>query len=548
MKTTKLLTFFILLLSTSVSLYAQNWLWAKSGDYTKTAGASMVIVNTNENIYCLGGFDSCVTFDVNTITGWNDPQGGNGFIAEYSSAGNFIRLGRISKNTLQSGFSTVNLNHDYEGNIYVNGDMDGGNTFDTIHTGSNYDGYIAAFDSNLHGLNVKKAASVIYSTAFDNEKNTYLAGTIDRTIDHIDTFSLYNDNSDPFFHPKMFLAKLDSAQKCVWVKQNYGATSSVQSISLSNGNLYMIGYADSCIQFDTAHICAIGGNDVGFLVDLNMNGNIKWAHPYLSTTTYFHSISTDQIGNCYVAGGYNDSITLGSYTIYKTPGSKSNSFIAKYDSTGQIIWATAIRSDSLIYIADQSSDETGNTYIFGNFKKDAIFGNDTIDAQSNNDMFIARYASNGSLLGYKIISNVIGKSITQDADGNAIVTGILSTGTTYFDSIPLTCTGQSNFFLAKLEAITGGANSVRMMRLDDRLVIYANPNTGSFTIEVPQGIVRGNRAQLGIYNSTGGVVKDEPVDISNNRLSIDIGSVQKGIYSVTLSSGQKRYTGRVVVE
>jgi hypothetical protein len=65
---------------------------------------------------------------------------------------------------------------------------------------------------------------------------------------------------------------------------------------------------------------------------------------------------------------------------------------------------------------------------------------------------------------------------------------------------------------------------------------------------VPEGLVQSNTAQLGIYNNTGGTVKQEQVDISNNKVGVDIGTVQKGIYTVILSSGHKKFTGRVVVE
>ncbi len=533
---------------TTTTLIAQNWLWAKDGGNTIWAGTTHVTVNANSNIYCLGGFVDSVTFDNTTYHGWADMQGGNGFIAQYNPSGNFVNVGRISKGNMQSGFSTGSLNHDAEGNIYVTGDMSGSNSFDTIFTGANYNGYLAKFDSNLNGKSVKLAADIVYASAFDSEKNTYLAGAIDKIVSHIDTFTLYNSSANPAFHPKMFLAKFDSDGKCLWVKQSYGATCSIASLSLSQGNLYLMGSADSCLQFDTTHICGNNGSGTDFIINADLDGNVKWVlTPGNAGGTYVHSLTSDANGNCYVTGGFNQSIILGNDTLQKIPGSKSNAFLVKYDSTGSALWAKQLNSDSIIYGTSQSSDGVGATYIFGKFIRSAIFENDTIESLLNNNMFIARYGPNGDYLGHKIISNVLGTSIAQDADGNAIVTGNLSTGTTYFDSIPLTCTGQSNFFLAKLEAITGASNSVRMMRLDDRLVIYANPNTGSFTIEVPQGIVRGNRAQLGIYNSTGGMVKDEMVDISNNRLSIDIGSVQKGIYSVTLSSGQKRYTGRVII-
>ncbi|MCX6198074.1 MAG: hypothetical protein NTY88_02475, partial [Bacteroidetes bacterium] len=520
----------IILFLFHTTLFAQSWLWAKDGGNSPNAYSGSLTVNTNNDIYMNGAFVDSIVFDTATYYGWHNDD--NAFIAEYTTNGVFVKTARISNDNLQSGFGMGALNHDNVGNIFLPGQMNGSNTFDTIHTSSNYDGYVAKFNSALHGLNVKKASSLVYSIAFDNEKNTYIVGDITDAITHIDTFTLYNSNPQPLFHSKTFLAKLDSTGKCLKVKQSWNGIGGIASIKLYRNSLYMYGVVDSCFLFDTATICNTSPNSSGFLTKTDTGGNVLWVRNYMpARSAFFTGLSVDNTGNSYLSGWLDSTVTIGGYTLQKTAGSNRNTFLVKYDSTGAVIWAKQIPCTGDMLALGISTNEYGSTYLTGNFSGTAIFGSDTVTA-SGSDMYVTRFDNAGNCLGFKSEAGAISKSIAQDSLGNAIVTGNINNGTTYFDSIPLSASGSSNFFLAKLEAITGEINNLRVLQEDNRLKIYANPNMGNFTIEVPQGIVSSNRAQLGIYNNAGGVVKEEAVDISNNKLSVDIGTVQKGMYTV----------------
>ncbi|MCX6199920.1 MAG: T9SS type A sorting domain-containing protein [Bacteroidetes bacterium] len=544
MKTIKYHISIITILLTFNLTHAQNWLWAKDGGSVTNSNASGVIFNTNGNIYFRGGYAGTLALDSISLISYPN---GNTFVISSTTNGVFLKGTNIAAQNGQSGFSMQSLTNDKTDNVYLTGSINGTNIFDTINTVSYYDGYSTKFNSNLNALSVKYASSVVYSAAFDNEKNAYLVGTIDLAVKHIDTFTLYNSHVNPIFNHKTFLTKLDSTGKCLWVKQSWDGIGGIASVKLYRNSLYMYGVVDSCFLFDTATICNTRPNGSGFLTKTDTGGNVLWVRNYIpAKSAFFTGISLDNTGNCYLSGWLDSTVTIGGYTLQKTAGSNRNTFLVKYDSTGLVAWAKRISCTGDMLALGINTDEDGKTYITGNFSGTAIFGSDTVTA-SNSDMYVTRFDNAGNCLGYKTVVGATSKSIAQDDEGNAIVTGNISNGTTYFDSIPTTATGISNFFLAKLQVIDGVTYSVRMLPDDNRLKIYANPNTGTFTIEVPQGIVSSNRAQLGIYNSAGGVVKEEAVDISNNKLSIDIGTVQKGMYTVTLSSGGKKYSGRVVI-
>ena len=400
----------------------------------------------------------------------------------------------------------------------------------------------------MHGLSVKAASSTVYSAAFDVEKNTYLAGNITDALSNIDTFALYNNSPSPIFKPKTFLAKLDSTGKCLFLKQSWNGSGGISSVKLYRNSLYLYGVVDSCFRFDTATICNTSPNGSGFLAKTDIDGNILWVRNYFPVrSAFFTGISLDNKGNCYLSGWSDSTVTISGYTLQKTAGSNRNTFLVKYDSTGVVIWAKQISCTGDMLALGINTDEDGKTYITGNFSGTAIFGNDTFTATNNGGMYVTRFDNAGNCLGAKTVAGANSKSIAQDATGNAIVTGDINTGTVYFDAIPLNASGSSNFFLAKLSAITGPTSTNRLLE-DNRLTIYPNPNNQNFTIVVPEALVHGSTAHLSILDNSGRVIKEEDTDISGNRVNTDIGTVQKGMYTVILSHGHKKFTGRVVVE
>lgn len=546
MKTIKHTMTILLVTIMVTNLNAQNWLWARDGGNTVEASSSLLTVSPTGTIYLFGGFAGTFAIDaVNMSTGLS-----SGYILSATSNGVFLDGAKITPATggspgTEGNFSAQSLNNDNSGSIYLTGQANNSVAFDTIHTNSFYNGYIARFDSALHGLTVKKASSLVYSTAFDKQKNTYVVGDITRSIEHIDTFTLYNSNPQPLFHPKMFLAKLDSTRKCLWVKQSWVGDSQISKVCVKNDNVYFSGYVDSCVIFDTVNHCGLNS----FIMRTDIVGNVKW----FSTCTYtkhawFTTIDVDASSNCYVIGGFDSTMYLQNYTLTQAPNSLYNGFIAKYDSVGVIHWIKQFSSDSLFHFDKMHTDTLGNTYALGYFSGTGVFLNDTMVAQTSKDMFITRISNAGAYMGVKILPHhVEAKDITEDAYGNAIVTGNISNGTTYFDNISLTSTGSSNFFLAKLSAITGPNNTNRLLE-DNRLTIYPNPNNQNFTIVVPEALVHGSTAHLSIFDNSGRVIKEEDTDISGNRVNTNIGTVQKGMYTVILSHGHKKFTGRVVVE
>ena len=519
--------------------FGQNWQWARSAGSDVGDGGYDVLVSTNGNIYAIGGFNHSITFDSTYHA-----TDGACFVVEFNQEGFPLESALMFSADINSGFYISRIFCNNDGEIFIPGDINGENYLDTIHSFSYYNGSLFKLNESLHGKWVKKISDLVYATAFDKDNNIYVGGEIGFPTSHIDTFTLFN-SSNSVVHPKMFLAKLDTASTCKWVKQGWGGDCSIRSCSVNNNNLYVLGWADSIVHFDTTTI--IGLTD--FVANFDTNGNIRWHTVYTRAKSgwFGYQVQTDMHSNCFVTAGYDSTMFVDGNTLQKFTGSNINAALLKYDSTGTLLWASQLLSDSLIYCKTIHTDNAGNTYVAGYFSGSAIFGADTVYAQTNSDAFITRFNANGVCLGYKTIQNVTLMGITQDSAANAIVTGNIHAGTTNFDNITLTSNGQADFFLAKLDAITG-TNSSRILIEDNRLIIYPNPNKHTFTIQLPEALAHYANAFLQVYDNSGQKINEQNVELVGEKLNVDIGTIDKGIYSVLLTSGHKKFTGRVVIE
>ena len=178
-------------------------------------------------------------------------------------------------------------------------------------------------------------------------------------------------------------------------------------------------------------------------------------------------VSTDANGNIYVAGLFNShSITFGTNTlIYSDSTAIINSyrdiFIVKYDSNGQVIWATSAGEACYTVVSGIATDASGNVYVTGGFQSPTItFGTTTLFNVDNSryhlDIFIVKYAPDGTALWarsagstYHDRSNII----TTDNSGNLYITGSFAGPTITLGSTTLTYTysggSDDDFLLAK---------------------------------------------------------------------------------------------------
>ncbi|RFS17015.1 SBBP repeat-containing protein [Emticicia sp. C21] len=225
----------------------------------------------------------------------------------------------------------------------------------------------------------------------------------------------------------------------------------------NSGNIYITGFYNQTATFGSITKTAVGSNDI-FIVKYNKSGVVQWVRSAGGTSIdYARSIAVDAGGNVYITGTYNGQATFESTTITASGGSNSDIFIAKYNTNGVFQWvrsAGGAEEDTGFGIA---LDANSNVYVTGRYRGTAIFGVLATTAAGEADIFVAKYASNGSF--YWVVSaggayEDIGYSIAADAAGTVSVTGYYIVSAT-FETTTKTSAGGGDIFVARYN--TNGA-------------------------------------------------------------------------------------------
>lgn len=164
------------------------------------------------------------------------------------------------------------------------------------------------------------------------------------------------------------------------------------------------------------------------------------------------AVALDALGNCYVTGLFFGVNSLGSTNLVSS--GLDDVFVAKYDTNGNLLWARKAGgpgSDEGWAIA---VDPAGNAFVTGLFQETANFGNTNLSAQGESDLFVAKYDSTGGLVWARRAGGNDfdeGHGVALDAAGNAYLTGYFN-GTATFGSQSLTSFSVSNaVFVAKCD-------------------------------------------------------------------------------------------------
>jgi hypothetical protein len=255
----------------------------------------------------------------------------------------------------------------------------------------------------------------------------------------------------------IFLSKYDAAGNLLWIRTGGGVNGDYATTLATDGgnNLFIAGEIEGYgvpVYFDgsTDSLVLIGDNDV-FLACYDLNGNFKWA----TSAGGFQSdkalgVTTDAFGNCYICGYFTDTIHFGNSNFLYGQGQR-DLFIAKYDSSGNFIWARGAGSIGRDEAKSIACDASGNIYLTGLFSNQVDFGGLTVNSPNGYyDMFLAKYDLNGNLLWLRTGSSAfdeVGWSLAVDGNNRVYVGGEFN-AYAVFDSQALVTNGMSDCFIA----------------------------------------------------------------------------------------------------
>ncbi|HEX2618176.1 MAG TPA: hypothetical protein VHL57_11580, partial [Flavobacteriales bacterium] len=160
----------------------------------------------------------------------------------------------------------------------------------------------------------------------------------------------------------------------------------------------------------------------------------QWSVSATSTVSVpdIHGMATDADGNSYITGQFYGTATFGQLPPLTSAG-ESDVFVAKYDNSGQAVWAVRAGGTDVDLALGLDEDGQGHVYITGYFQSPtAAFGSNSLTLSGTMDIFCARLdGSNGNFdwshrygdNNNSLEPNEQGNAIACDADGNVYVTG-----------------------------------------------------------------------------------------------------------------------------
>jgi hypothetical protein len=525
-------------------IYSQSFQWAKGFGGNLSENSLSVYNNYNGNIYLTGNFSSSPayfdTFLLNA-SGLCDI-----YIAKTDPNGNILWIRRAGSNASEVEAGIV-IQKCGNNNIIVGGQFYNNASFDTININSfgSCDGFIAKYNDTGRCLWVKKMGGnnddALYTACASSNIDILICGNFSSSIAYFDTINLIGGS---LYKPKIFFAKYDTNGNCLWAKQSTGGNAWPMKIVSNNSKTFMTGYFTDSLTIGGNTLIENGNGDI-FISAFDINGNFKWLiKAGGSGSNIANSICVDDSDNCYITGLFNDTATFGTQSII-TNSTMGDMFIAKYDSSGNFKWVKQLITNHASEGKNIVSDGSNGFYTTGFFKGTAYFDSNPLTSFSTKDMFIAHYDNNGNCIGVRHAENSTGYGLCLDSNGSCIVTGTF-TNSTYFDGNYIYSNGSTDIFLTKIDAITGVNQANK--KADDKLIIYANPNTGKCNIIVPDDFLNETNLVLCIYDNTGKLIQKQNLVMEDDKISLSLEAEAKGIYTATLSNGKKVCTGRIVFE
>ncbi len=398
--------------------------------------ANSITVDNNGNVFFTGQANS---FNNNIATSGTFQNflstGSSAFIAKLNQNGQRLwgtYVSNSSGNTVgYTNISDAIVNSKNE--LYIVGDtfntnptaaiLTTANSFKQYESGFNSEGLMMKFDANgqriwgtFYG---GERNEQIHTISLDSDENIIIAGeTYSKT--GISTPNAYQQNILYDFYGCGFIAKFTAAGARTYGtyfpgKINYSAVD-------NNGNLIFAGQYREVDTY-TPNITTAGThqnqihNMDGFILKLNSSGEQRlWCTYYGGDASFSISVSDylDQIkglgvdakNNIYITGltnSINLIATPGAFKLNQAVGSV-DSFVAKFNSTGQIQWGTYFGSDISIQTNDRCSSgfvsPNGDIYITGNTRSDKDIS--TLNSYQNktngsDEGFIAKFNTNGGI-------------------------------------------------------------------------------------------------------------------------------------------------------
>jgi hypothetical protein len=361
-------------------------LWAKQGGGVYEDQATALALDASGNVYVGGKYSTSATFNGNTI------NNASSFLLNYTTSGTF---GWVKNIASASTIDDITLNGDF---LYLTGNMNGGNIFESIKLGTDY-----YYSSYLAKYTIDGKINSAIGLKFGSYRSKKM------TIDNSSNISILTEFSG----------------------KNYLNQDTISSIG--GDDLIVLNYSPSL----TLNWYKTGGG---------------------SGYDYAKDITTDASGNVYILGTVQSSGSFSGNTI-STPGNEGY-VIAKYTNTGNLSWVNSYGtayfsgySNSPSLFVDNNNTVYTTGYANGSSSSPFKFnGNSVYSSDYFGGGFILKCNTSGNFQDIKFTGSPI-NTLLSTKNG---IYGIGNFENNYnsFSSTKLTSKGLTDFFVCKLSSLS----------------------------------------------------------------------------------------------
>jgi hypothetical protein len=539
--------YFIMLVSffalPALKTHAQTWQWARGASGADEGG--FCTTDASNNVYVAGGFGNMVHFGTDTIRGHGT------YVVKFDSAGNKIwGIGTSSDDTagwLWPVITPMDIKTDKFNNLYLLGVYDStvifGSHILTLPGPRNKYYYLAKINSAGVVQWIKSVGNIATShiwtgthMAIDKNGLIYISGGFSQggTIGGYAITNAATDSSED-----IFIGKFDSSGSVLWAKCFGGrAGENSGGISVTPGlNIYINGsFSSDTVLFGSTSLYDTGAshmNSVFFVAKLDSLGNIGWVKGEGGNC---YSVAGGLVANqeeeVYVTGSYfGAALSLGSHTL-PFPTSGMYGFIAKYDLSGNVLWAEAMQGRNVVPWAI-TMDPCNNVWISSS--SEIRGGSDTIDGHIitppdiADPMFIASWNAEGSFISATtLVSGGDDFNILAiDRCGNVYVAGDFNIDTFIIGNDTLiTDPSMETDFIAKYDPNIGchcGSELQKDPQPYNNISLYPNPAHDQIIISATTKI-----KNVIINNIVGQRIYNQVYDAE--KVQVDVADLPAGIY------------------
>ena len=219
-----------------------------------------------------------------------------------------------------------------------------------------------------------------------------------------------------------------------------------------DGSVFLAGTFQNNLVADSQVLQSRGESDI-FLFKTNAQGKVLWAkRAGSSLADEVTAMTLDKNDHLICAGSFRLEADFDNLILNATQNPKAI-FVVKYNSSGQLIWGKSLNGDGLKDADAIACDQEGNIFLAGHFQDSLTVMDTTLYASGRTDFFLAKLSPNGNLIwalrqGQSGDTRATALGLTSG--GDPIVAGYFNDTTRIADTVLIANTDDRDMFLTRV--------------------------------------------------------------------------------------------------